>query len=60
MDFQMVGIYANEKSGLSGGSGIQTVGFVSSKGVSFVLIGNCGPKAMHTLTAAGLTFLSTS
>ena len=46
--------FENENVGMSGGAGIQSASFVSSKGAKAVLTGNCGPKAIHALTAGGL------
>lgn len=45
----------NKNMALSGGAGIQAAGFLSSKGVRAVLTGNCGPKAMKTFSAAGIS-----
>jgi predicted Fe-Mo cluster-binding NifX family protein len=44
--------FDNENMALGGGAGIQAAGFLSSKGVSAVLTGNCGPNAMKTFSAA--------
>jgi predicted Fe-Mo cluster-binding NifX family protein len=44
----------NENMALGGGAGIQAAGFLSSKGVSAVLTGNCGPNAMKIFSAAGI------
>ncbi len=46
--------FNNENIVLSGSAGIQSAGFVSSKGAKAVLTGNCGPKAMQALTAGGI------
>jgi predicted Fe-Mo cluster-binding NifX family protein len=46
--------FDNENMALGGGAGIQAAGFLSSKGVSAVLTGNCGPNAMKTFSAAGV------
>ncbi len=46
--------FDNENMALSGGAGIQAAGLISSKGVSAVLTGNCGPNAMKTFSAAGV------
>jgi predicted Fe-Mo cluster-binding NifX family protein len=45
----------NENGALSGGAGIQAAGFVASQGTEAVLTGNCGPNAMKTFAAAGVT-----
>jgi len=50
--------YENENSELSSGAGIQSAGFVASKGVDVVLTGNCGPKADQTFSAAGVKVLT--
>jgi predicted Fe-Mo cluster-binding NifX family protein len=44
--------FDNESIALGGGAGIQSAQFVSSKGVDTVITGNCGPKALQTLSAA--------
>ena len=46
--------FENENTGLSGGAGIQTASFVSSKGAEVVITGNCGPKAAQVLSEAGI------
>ena len=46
--------FENESGALSGGAGIQSAQFVSSKGVKAVITGNCGPNAGQTLSAAGV------
>lgn len=47
--------HENENSSLSGGAGIQAAGFVATQGAEAVLTGNCGPNAMSTFAAAGVT-----
>lgn len=47
--------YDNENVNLGGGAGIQAAGFVVSKGAEAVLTGNCGPNAIKTFSAAGVT-----
>ena len=47
-------VFNNENIALSGGAGIQSAGFVSSKNIKAVLTGNCGPKAMQVFTADGI------
>ncbi|MBW2603810.1 MAG: DUF5320 family protein [Deltaproteobacteria bacterium] len=44
--------FDNESIALGGGAGIQSAQFVVSKGVDAVITGNCGPKALQTLSAA--------
>ncbi|OQX64133.1 MAG: dinitrogenase iron-molybdenum cofactor biosynthesis protein [Desulfococcus sp. 4484_241] len=44
----------NGGGSLSGGAGVQAASIVSSAGASAVLTGNCGPKALQGLTAAGI------
>ncbi|MCP4721490.1 MAG: dinitrogenase iron-molybdenum cofactor biosynthesis protein [Desulfobacteraceae bacterium] len=45
-DDMNVEVFENEYKSLGGGAGIQSAGFVHSKGVKTVLTGNCGPNAM--------------
>ncbi len=45
-DDMSVEVFENEYKSLGGGAGIQSAGFVHSKGVKTVLTGNCGPNAM--------------
>lgn len=47
--------FENQSAILGGGAGIQSAQFVSSKGAQAVITGNCGPNAVKTLRAAGLT-----
>ena len=44
----------NPNIALGGGAGIQSAQLLSEKGVQFVLTGNCGPNAYHTLAAANI------
>jgi predicted Fe-Mo cluster-binding NifX family protein len=44
--------FDNESIALGGGAGIQSAQFVASKKVNSVITGNCGPKALQTLSAA--------
>jgi predicted Fe-Mo cluster-binding NifX family protein len=46
---------ANESQGLGGGAGIQAAQSVAARGVKAVITGNCGPNAVDTLAAAGVT-----
>ena len=52
MSFEVID---NESASLSGGAGIQSAQFVISKGAKAVITGNCGPNAVKTLSAAGVT-----
>jgi len=47
--------FSNELMTLGGGAGIQSAQFVASKGAKAVITGNCGPNAVQTLQAAGVT-----
>ncbi len=51
-------VYPNENASLGGGAGIQSAQFVASKGAQVVITGNCGPKAMKALEAAGIKVIS--
>ena len=51
MDYEA---YPNNSSGFSSGAGTSAAQFVASKGVKYVITGNCGPKAMQVLSAAGI------
>jgi predicted Fe-Mo cluster-binding NifX family protein len=44
--------FDNESIALGTGAGIQSAQFVASKGVDALITGNCGPKALQTLSAA--------
>ena len=46
--------FENKGVSLTGGAGIQAGQFVISKGAKAVITGNCGPKAVQTLSAAGV------
>ena len=46
--------FDNENRSLGGGAGIQSAQFVASKGAKAILTGFCGPKAVRTLSAAGI------
>ncbi len=46
--------YPNESSAFSSGAGTTAAQFVASKGVEYVITGNCGPKAMQVLSASGI------
>lgn len=50
--------FENDNRGLSSGAGIQAASFIASEGVEAVITGNCGPKAMQVLTAAGIDIFS--
>jgi predicted Fe-Mo cluster-binding NifX family protein len=47
-------VFDNQSMTLGGGAGIQSAQFISSKGAKAVITGHCGPKAIQTLTAAGI------
>jgi predicted Fe-Mo cluster-binding NifX family protein len=51
-------VFNNESAALGGGAGIQSAQFIASKGVNAVITGNCGPKAVQTLSAAGIELYS--
>jgi predicted Fe-Mo cluster-binding NifX family protein len=44
--------FDNESIALGGGAGIQSAQFVVSKKIDAVITGNCGPKALQTLSAS--------
>jgi predicted Fe-Mo cluster-binding NifX family protein len=44
--------FDNESIALGGGAGIQSAQFVASQKIDAVITGNCGPKALQTLSAA--------
>ncbi|MBC2694731.1 MAG: dinitrogenase iron-molybdenum cofactor biosynthesis protein [Desulfobacteraceae bacterium] len=46
--------FENKGVSLTGGAGIQAGQFVISKGAEAVITGNCGPKAVQTLSASGV------
>ena len=51
-------VHPNENATLGGGAGLQSAQFVASKGAQVVITGNCGPKAMKALEAAGIKVIS--
>ena len=46
--------FENKGVSLTGGAGIQAGQFVVSKGAEALITGNCGPKAVQTLSASGV------
>jgi predicted Fe-Mo cluster-binding NifX family protein len=44
----------NESAAEGGGAGIRAAQFLASQRVEAVITGNCGPNAVHTLSAAGV------
>jgi len=54
MEDNSVESFANENMSLGGGAGIQTAGFVVSKGVQAVITGSCGPNAMDVFKSANV------
>ncbi|MFC1839350.1 NifB/NifX family molybdenum-iron cluster-binding protein [Thermodesulfobacteriota bacterium] len=50
--------YDNENIALSGGAGIQTAQFVTSKGAKSVITGAVGPNARRALAAAGVQLVT--
>ena len=47
-------VFDNQSIASGGGAGIQSAQFISSKGATAVITGNCGPNAVQTLAAAGI------
>ncbi len=47
-------VFENEYKSLGGGAGIQSAGFIHSKGVKTVLTGNCGPNAMNVFSESNI------
>ena len=47
-------VFDNQSIASGGGAGIQSAQFISSKGATAVITGNCGPNAVQTLVAAGI------
>ena len=50
--------FDNENIALSGGAGIQSVQFVTSKGADVIITGSVGPNAFRTLSAAGVDLIT--
>lgn len=50
--------FDNEHAALSGGAGIQSAQFLSSKGTEMLITGNIGPNAVRTLSAAGIKMVT--
>jgi len=47
-------VFNNQSRMLGGGAGIQSAQFVASMGAKAVVTGYCGPKALRTLSMAGI------
>lgn len=47
-------VFDNQSIASSGGAGVQSAQFISSKGAKAVITGSCGPNAVKTLVAAGI------
>lgn len=54
VDDMSIEVFENEYKSLGGGAGIQSAGFMNSKGVEVVLTGNCGPNAMGVFSESGI------
>lgn len=50
--------FDNESIALGRGAGIQSAQFLASKNIDAVITGNCGPKALQTLSAAKIKIFS--
>jgi len=50
--------FPNDSMSLGGGAGIQSAQFVASTGAKAVITGNCGPNAVRTLSAAGVSLIT--
>ena len=46
--------HENQNASLGSGAGVQAAQFIASKGATALITGNCGPKAMQVLSAAGI------
>ena len=49
--------FDNENTALSGGAGIQSAQFLSSKGAEVLITDNIGPNAARSLSAAGIRLI---
>ena len=56
-DNLQVDAYENENAAAQSGAGIQAARFVADKGAQVVLTGRCGPKALQSLSAAGIRLI---
>jgi len=54
MDSMELEVCDNVNAAMGSGAGVQAAQFVASKGAMAVITGNCGPKAMDVLSAAGI------
>ena len=53
-DSMLFEAFKNENKDLSGGAGIQSATFITSKNIDAIVTGSCGPNALGVLSATGI------